>query len=240
MGREALRNVTSNVERPLRLLLLASFVLPVVVFVLGAWISYQYRVGEVDDDLERTLGHVYEHATKVFETFDLTANYVDELIDGSPNEDVDTAEGYYHEKFKSLVESLPQIRDIWLIDRNGHPIVSGTRFPVPRDLDFSNRPFFKAQKSSDSTGSYLGEVMSSPWLNGRKLFVLSRRRILRGSDGFFGVTAVAIAPEYFTDYYSRLPRAKDDFVALLRDDGAILAFYPGGAGPASKLPSGSK
>ena len=38
------------------------------------------------------------------------------------------------------------------------------------------------------------------------------------------MTTVSIAPEYFTQYYAKLP--PPGVFALIRDDGAILARYP--------------
>jgi two-component system NtrC family sensor kinase len=43
---------------------------------------------------------------------------------------------------------------------------------------------------------------------------------------FRGVVTTAIAPEYFSDYYARLPGAQNYTVGLVRKDGAILAWYP--------------
>ena len=46
-------------------------------------------------------------------------------------------------------------------------------------------------------------------------------------DGKFdGVYLVSIAPEYFTDFYARLPRADASIASLVRSDGAFLARYP--------------
>jgi two-component system NtrC family sensor kinase len=237
MGPDPPGDTVANPERPLRLLLAASFVLPIAVFAIAAWISYRQHVDDSVDRLQRSLGHVYEHATKVFETFDLTARYVDELIGGAPNEGVAMAESYYHAQLKTLTDALPQLRDVWLVDEYGHPIVSGTIFPMDRSVDLSDRPFFQWHKSNPNSGPYLSKVIKSRAVD-RRLFLISRRRLLRGSDEFLGIVTTAVAPEYFTQYYARLPGARDDVVGLLRQDGSILAYYPSdGAG--GRLPQKS-
>ncbi|MFZ0122796.1 MAG: ATP-binding protein, partial [Xanthobacteraceae bacterium] len=61
----------------------------------------------------------------------------------------------------------------------------------------------------------------------RSLFLIARRRLFRGERmPFRGVVTTAIAPEYFSDYYARLPGAQNYTVGLVRKDGAILAWYP--------------
>ena len=58
----------------------ASIVLPLMVFAVAAIISYRGHMADARDRLERTLNGVHEHALKVFETFELTARYLDEML----------------------------------------------------------------------------------------------------------------------------------------------------------------
>ena len=74
------RGKSGSPERPLWWLLGASIVLPLLVLAVGSAISYHQNFLDAEDRLERTLGTVVEHATKVFETFEITAIYVDQLI----------------------------------------------------------------------------------------------------------------------------------------------------------------
>ena len=60
----------------------------------------------------------------------------------------------------------------------------------------------------------------------RRVFVISRHRILNGSSDFNGIVTTGIAPEYFADYYARLPQQPDSIFALVREDGAMLARFP--------------
>jgi two-component system NtrC family sensor kinase len=54
------------------------------------------------------------------------------------------------------------------------------------------------------------------------IFAISRKRTINGR--FAGVTIVSIAPEYFVQFYAKLP--PPNAAALLRPDGAVLARYP--------------
>jgi len=213
-------------ERPLWWLLGASIVLPLLVFAVGSVISYHQNFLEAEDRLERTLGTVTEHATKVFETFEITSIYVDQLIGDVSNEEIRLAEPRYHQRLKRLTDTLPQLRDIFVIDPEGHPIVSGTIYPFPHSIDLSDREFYQAVKSNENAPPYLSALIQSRAAD-RSLFLIARRRLFRGErTPFRGVVTTAIAPEYFSDYYARLPGAQNYTVGLVRKDGAILAWYP--------------
>jgi two-component system NtrC family sensor kinase len=220
------RGKSGSPERPLWWLLGASIVLPLLVLAVGSAISYHQNFLDAEDRLERTLGTVVEHATKVFETFEITAIYVDQLIGDVSNEEIRLAEPRYHQRLKRLTDTLPQLRDIFVIDPEGHPIVSGTIYPFPHAIDLSDRDFYQAIKNNENASPYLSALIQSRAAD-RSLFLIARRRLFRGERmPFRGVVTTAIAPEYFSDYYARLPGAQNYTVGLVRKDGAILAWYP--------------
>jgi two-component system, NtrC family, sensor kinase len=220
------RATSGRAERPLWWLLGASIVLPLLVLAVGSIISYHQTYADAEDRLERTLGTVTEHAIKVFETFEITAIYVDQLIGNISNEEIRLAEIRYHERLKRLTDTLPQLRDVFVIDLEGHPIVSGTIYPMNHNLDLSDRDFYQFLKNNEHAETYLSELIKSRAAD-RTLFLIARRRVFRGDKlPFRGVVTTAIAPEYFSDYYARLPAAQNYTVGLVRRDGAILAWYP--------------
>jgi two-component system NtrC family sensor kinase len=218
--------------RPLRWLVVLSLVLPLVVLAIGGWLSYQQHLDDARDRLDRDLGRIYEHALKVFETFDLSARYVEQLLDGASNENIRANEAQYRSKLKALIDTLPQLRDIWVLDANGLPLVSGIASPLPK-LDLSDRPYFAAQKDQ-KRGPYVGEITESR-AGGAIFFPISHRR--ENADGSFnGATIISVRPEYFVNYYGGLP--KPAIASLLRDDGEILARFPEGT-MTKKLPADS-
>jgi two-component system NtrC family sensor kinase len=218
--------------RSLRWLVALSVVLPLAILAIAGWLSYQQHFADAKDRLDRDLGRIYEHALKVFETFDLSARYVDEMLDGVSSEELRAKETLYNTKLKALIETLPQLRDIWVVDGNGVPLVSGTAFPMPK-VDLSDRPYFLVHKAQ-KRGPYVGEITEGRV--GRFIFFpISHRR--ENTDGSFsGVTIISVKPEYFTNYYSALP--KPAIASLLRDDGEIFARFPERPGT-QKLPADS-
>ena len=97
--------------------------------------------------------------------------------------------------------TLPQLRDLWVIDADGHPLVSGTVYPMPRDLALADRDYFSAHKTSDVDTFISGVVAGT---RRRHQFLRRHPQTADAAGKFDGVYLVSIAPEYFTRYYSRV------------------------------------
>jgi two-component system, NtrC family, sensor kinase len=120
---------------------------------------------------------------------------------------------------------LPQLRAIFLIDRDARPLLSSQFVQVPGDFGSRERSFFNVHIAGD-VGTYVSEVVE-PRLQafGSPFFVLSRRR--GSADGTFnGVVAVAVVPQYFEEFYALIGRSPGSLYALIRGDGKFLARYP--------------
>ena len=211
----------ASAVRPVRLLLTASILLPIAIFAFASWVSYQQHLDEARDRVQRDLNTIYEHALKVFETFELSSRYLDELTAASSDADISKNEPVLSARLKSITDKLPQLRDLWVINAAGMPLVSATISPMPK-LNLSDREYFRAHRDNPNAGTYVSEVLKARAAD-TAFFTLSRRR--SGPNRVFaGVTTISIAPEYFVNFYSKLPAP--GVFALIRDDGAILARYP--------------
>ena len=221
-------------DRPMRWLLAATIVLPLAVFATGATISYRQHEVEAQDRLQRNLSTIYEHGLKVLETVELTSHYLDELLDDVSDDQLRRDEAGYHRRLKALTDTLPQFADIWIIDAAGHPLVAGTVFPLPQ-MDVSDRDYFRVQRNGAVNGLYVGDVMTARATGERgqpRFFALSRKRTAK--DGkFAGVTVISISPDYFGDYYAKLPQPL--VATMIRADGLVLARYPEAEQPAARL-----
>jgi two-component system NtrC family sensor kinase len=222
-----------SAERPLRVLLVASILLPVMAFAIAAKISYEHHFSEAHDRQIRSLNRVAEHAIKVFETFELSARYLEELFSGTSDAEIRQSEAEYSARLKSVTATLPQLRDLWLVGADGQPLVSGTVYPMPR-IDLSDRDYFRVHRDRTTDGIYISDVLEARAAETR-FFAISRRREI--GSRFAGVTIVSIAPEYFTNYYAQLPRNEHNTAALVRDDGTVLARYPESTRAPARLPA---
>ena len=217
---------SADAELPLRSLLVASLVLPVILFLGAATLSYRSYMAEAEDRLQRNLGTVYEHALKVFETFEVMQRYLDELFADVTDAQIHAAEGDYNARLRGFTETMPQLADIWVIGADGHPLVSGTVYPMQRELDLSDRDYFRVHKNNEVDGVYVSDIVQARATNSRgrpRFFSLTRKRVAR-TGAFAGVTTISIAPEYFAEYYGTLPQPL--VATMIRADGYVLARYP--------------
>jgi len=121
---------------------------------------------------------------------------------------------------------LPQLADILGDRRDGQPLVSGTVFPMRRDLDLKDRPYFHVHEGNQGQGLYVGDVTTGTRHQRARqpAFLRAQRKRIGPNGKILCVTVISVSPDYFVDYYSRLPRP--GIAALYRADGAIWRRYP--------------
>jgi two-component system NtrC family sensor kinase len=208
---------------PLQLMLVASLLGPALFFAYTAWDDYHRIRQHSDERIERALDVVQEHSLKAFQTIERTMAETNEVLRGLTPEQILAEEARLQSRLRRTQDALPQIESIWVFDRAGHPLVSSTIMPVPRDLDNSDRDYFKVQAQHDA-GTFIGRTITSK-IGDIRFFVVSQRRPMQ--DGSFdGIVAVSVRPEHFRDYYGRVSRALADSISLIRSDGEFLARYP--------------
>src|SRR6516225_9112672 len=220
-----MRSARQSAIRLLQLMMVASVVLPLVLFAFAGWLNYRHEYAVADDRIERSLDILHEHTLKVFQTVERAMAEVNEIVRGMSDDDMRRDQSRLHERVKRIVDALPEVRAIFLIDRDGRPLVSSRLTQIPADFDSRERSFFAAQIAGDA-GTYISEILT-PRLTGLStpFFVLSRRR--PSADGAFkGVVAVAVLPQYFEEFYALIGRSPGSLYALLRADGRFLARYP--------------
>src|SRR5499427_1483550 len=182
-----MRSARQSAIRLLQLMMVASVVLPLVLFAFAAWLNYRHEYAVADDRIERSLDILHEHTLKVFQTVE-RAMAESTKSRGMSDDDIRRDQSHLHERMKRIVDALPQVRAIFLIDRDGRPLVSSRLARIPADFDSRERSFFAAQTAGDA-GTYVSEVLT-PRLTGlsTSFFVLSRRR--PSADGAFNGVVV--------------------------------------------------
>ncbi|AXK81478.1 response regulator [Pseudolabrys taiwanensis] len=211
--------------RLLKFMMAASLVLPALLFAFTAWVSHTNIERVTDERIDRSLDILHEHALKVLQTIERSFAEVDEIVRGMSDDDVRINESMLHDRLKHIVEALPQLQDIMIVDRDGHPLVMSNRYPAPRDRDYSDREYFKVPQNG-ATGTYVSRIQA-PGTNGTigPFFALSRPR--PSDDGAFnGIMVVSVLPSYFEGFYARMSTGEGNYFALARDDGSFLARYP--------------
>ena len=211
--------------RLLRLAMLAALVLPILLFVFLAVTSYRHTHRVADQRIERTANVLHEHGLKIFETVERAIAETNEVVRGMSDEDIRANEKRLHDRLRGMVESLPQLKSLWIFGSDGRALVNSLVHPNP-NVDFSDRDYFRAQIDKDA-GLFFGRVLRprEPFPGG-DFFSVSRRR--PSADGSFrGVVQISLRPEYFEQFYGKLQSAyPGGYAAMVREDGAVLARYP--------------
>ena len=225
---------------PLRILLAASLIVPITLFVTFGWINYRSDFAAVRQDLIRTSQIAREHAIKVLEAQNEVADRVDDLIRGRTETEVSASEPALHDAMARIVSDLPDISSVMLINRSGAPIASAKVFPIPRTLSFRDNAFFRAVE-----GHHAGTFVDAPQIgavSGRPFWGFARP--WQGPAGELdGVIVVGVLPSVFENFYSAMINSNaaghGEIIGLVRADGQIILRYPSIGNPAPKLHAGS-
>jgi len=110
--------------RVLQGVLVASAILPAVLFAYASWQGYYTTKNVAERQIAQSRDVLTEHALKVFEAVDRTIAEANEIIRDMSDEKIgENAEGL-HNRFKKLADQSSQIKSIWIFDRSGHAIVN--------------------------------------------------------------------------------------------------------------------
>jgi signal transduction histidine kinase/DNA-binding response OmpR family regulator len=222
--------------RTLWVLLAAVLIVPLLVFTGAATVSYRSHFRDAEVRLNRFLDVVHEHAVKVFETEELVAGQVKILLRGLADAEITSREAEFNAVLKQLADQLPQVNAIWVIDAAGHPLVSSSVLPVPRNVDLSDRKYFTVHRDGKvaPSATYVSEILHGRVKPGVRFFQLSNRREREGH--FAGVLSVSVEPRYFEDFFEQAAQSGFDSVAMIREDGSFLARFPAKADMPERLP----
>jgi two-component system, NtrC family, sensor kinase len=216
-----------NPVATLRVLLAASVIIPLAVFAGAASMLYRAESDAARDRITHTTDVAFEHAAKVFETHQLLLGEIDELLRGLNDREILAHEPDLHDRLATIIRDLPQVRDVAIIGRDGHPLLAAREFPATHAISLVDRDYFVATRGG-YPGTYISAVLISRSATPRRFFTVARAR--KAPDGFNGVIAIFVDPGYFGSYWQRTgaidARWQDFRIGLARADGAVLARQP--------------
>jgi len=67
-------------------MMVASLVLPAVLFAYASWLNYRHEYEIADDRIDRSLDILHEHTLKVFQTVERAIAEVDEIVRDTPDD----------------------------------------------------------------------------------------------------------------------------------------------------------
>jgi two-component system, NtrC family, sensor kinase len=213
--------------RPLKVLLAASLIVPVLLFTLFAWYNYRAAFANAEKELQRASQLAGEHATRILEAQNQVAERVADLVRGMSDDAIKSEQLSLHKSVARIIGQLPDVSSVMIINRAGHPLLSSSLFPVPVRLDFSHDDYFdSAVRGYD--GTFIGKMQLGAV--SRKPF-LPMAHTLKDLDGkSTGVIVVGVQPEVFQRFYSTMlgdeGSQERDVALLTRSGGNVILRYP--------------
>jgi two-component system, NtrC family, sensor kinase len=217
----------------LRLLLVASWAVPLILFVVSGWIDYHSALIDAKRVLARTSEVTRENAARVFDQQRDVADSVNTLVRSMTVDEIVAHQRSLHLQFAALVAHIPEIQSVMLATADGRPLVSAVTYPIPQGVTILDRDYYKAI-AGGKTDTFISALQVGR-IDTHLFFGFARR--WTGPDGNLrGVIDIAVSPSYFADFYGLLineegARDKGKMLSLVRNDGEILARYPPSARP---------
>jgi two-component system, NtrC family, sensor kinase len=215
----------------LRLLLVAVILIPAVLGVIAAFLSYRANYNRAAEAASQAVAVAGENTAKVLDTHLLVAARIGDLISGMTDEQIRAAEKSLHDRIAEQVANLPQVAAAWVIGSDGRELVSARIYPVNGATDLSARQDFRVLRDT-AQPAYIWMLSARSLDTGeyQAYFTVSLRRT--GADGHFnGIIVVAVSGSYFASFYNSLLGGAEHYTAsVLKDDGTVLAQFlqPGG------------
>ncbi|WP_262271889.1 ATP-binding protein [Microvirga yunnanensis] len=204
-------------HRVLWVLFIVSLVLPVSLFGAAAWHSRTHALDEAYKAIERATLVLQGHAQKVFESYELVMDRVEDRVASMAAGDLRNSLELHH-LLKDIIAQQKQIGSIWVVDQDGVLQSASGHYPVPQ-VSIADRPYMMAFRAGRRE-LMVGETLRGR-VNGNDLFTVARPLV--GPDGrLTGAILVAAYPSYFQDLYRRSAPDMDHAASLVRADGTIL------------------
>src|SRR5262249_54064026 len=129
-------------------LVVASVLLPVLVFLAGGWLSWRGTVREANTGLLSAVAVSDEQVTRVLDTHILLAARMNDLIGDRSDEAILAREQELHDRLLAMIEGYRQVTAVVVTDADGRALVSTSRFPTNHDVRFSDRDYFVALRDT--------------------------------------------------------------------------------------------
>lgn len=219
--------------RPLTLLLIASLLLPSATAALVAAHSYRQTMESARSGVVETATVLREHALRTLEAQGMAIAWIDNQLETMGWDEIQ-ASADIHALLRQVAGASPHIDGLWLVRPDGKSVNSADFFPM-EGTDVTEREYYQVLRDRDVL--YLGEMVRG-YLKGTLNFNLSRRR--SADDGTFnGLILVTSSLAYFENFWEQALPGQNHVVALVREDGRVLARWPRIEGIPARIPASS-
>jgi diguanylate cyclase (GGDEF)-like protein len=137
----------------------------------------------------------------------------------------------------SLDAALPMIHEMVITDSQGNPIVKSL-LPNPVGLSYADREYFRFHATHPDRGPFIGGRIKSKTDGSYDITVT--RRINRPDGSLGGVVVAGVPMKYFQELFDQMQAKSGGVIALLGENGSILARSPAVAGETPMFSGGGE
>jgi len=153
------------------------------------------------------------------------------LLDRLRQSGLDTAEDFrtlmsgrpVHEDLRSRVQNLPQLDAVTAIASDGRLINFSRYWPIP-PVNVSDRDYYQALRDDPARDSFISRPVPNRGTGTWTIYLA--RKVANAEGQFLGLILGAVELAYFEKLYASVARDEARSIALLRDDGTLLARHP--------------
>jgi signal transduction histidine kinase/ActR/RegA family two-component response regulator len=215
---------SARAQARLRAAIVLALLVPALLFVAVAWYLHRQAFEDARQRVDNAASVAREHALKLFETNEMLLQRMLDLT-GTVDDATLLEHGQaLHSQLRRMSAGLPQIQGLFITGADGRMLASSRVYPPPRDIDYTDREFFRVHAAERGRIFVTEQLVSRA--TGEPFFDLSRRR--EYADGrFAGVVSTSLRPEYLTRFYQELAAGEPSLrLRVLRRDGRMLAIWP--------------
>ena len=218
-------------SRPLRVIVLLALLCVIVIIAIRASFILELRqtaFDEAEHQAVMTSRLIEEQAARAFEGADLVlAALAREMrlqgINSPKTFQLQRADIGIHTMLLQRMSGLPQLDAITMIDHNGDLINFSRDYPVPK-VNVADRDYFKALAGASKLTTFVSQPVQNR-ANGTWTIFLARR-VEAADHSFIGLVLAAIDLSYFETMFREFALGPGNAIALVRNDGVLLARVP--------------
>jgi PAS domain S-box-containing protein len=224
-------NLLRLVSHPGRFIVILAAISVGTIVVLTSLLLWQLRGHELRhaEGEAVALSHILaEKTARSLQGIDLALDVALDRLTQAKSIGVSFDEFAIHAMLRSLVEAMPQLRSMFVVDAEGKVASSALSHPTPK-YDVKDRDYFTALRDSPQLDLYVSVPMTNRIDGQRTLFV--SRRILNEKGEFGGVVAASLSIPYIEALYDSITLDSIGPIALYRDGGVPIAQSPRNESP---------
>ena len=228
--RVAIRYLNEKYWRPDIALLVGALALSAVIIGLNAVTLRNLRedtLRSVEANMESQSIVLAEESDRSFRAVDLAlatiAEHIARMATSDSQGTQDKLRGRdIHELLRERRAGLLHVDAISLVDAQGMLVNTSGQWPIP-EIDTADRDYFRAFRP-ETVQMFIGAPAHDSVTGTRTIYVA--RRVNAPNGDFLGVVLGAISLGHFERFFGSISTQEGSAVALVREDGMLLARYP--------------